>query len=797
MALPAQPSRLIRFGVFELNAVKGELHKAGISVKMHPQPLRVLLLLAERAGQTVTREEIQHCLWGDNTFVDFERGINFCINQIRSALGDDTEKPRYVETLPRCGYRFIAPVNIGTAPTVDGCIPERAPGEASHLGTDQDSKAVAMPARKAEAALQSPTAASTRKRTFLLAALGLLAVVAAAVSWLFLSRKAHALTEKDTIVLADFTNTTGDAVFDGALRQGLAVQLEQSPFLSLVSDERIRQTLRFMDQPVGAKLTPEVGREICQRTTSTAVLSGSIANLGNQYVLGLRAVNCRTGDSLAEEQETANGKEQVLGALSQAATKLRGKMGESLKSIEKFDTSLEQATTPSLAALQAYSLGRKTFLRGDPPGAIPPLQRAIQLDPSFAQAYLMLGVSYGNSGEFSRAEENMSKAYQLRERASERERFFIEAQYSTVVMGDLEKARQIDELWTQTYPRDSLPLANLGSVYYLLGQHDKAVVAFRENLGLEPDAPLRYFQLAAASAKLNRLKEARALIEEAQAKKSDSPDLHMFLYLMGFAENDRAAMEREVAWSAGKPVIEDALLNLEAGFAAYHGKVEKSRELTDRAMALAERSQRKETAASYEVGQAITEALIGNGVEARKRAAATLRLSSNKRVQVGAAATEAMLGDTARAQALSDDLEKRFPDDTLEQNSLLPLIRAVLALNRNDPQKTIEILQRAKPYELAPADSLGSAFVRGNAYLASHRAADAAAEFQRVLDHPPIVLLQPWGALAHLGLARAYALQGDAGKAKAAYDDFLVLWKDADPDAPVLIQAKSEYAKLQ
>jgi DNA-binding winged helix-turn-helix (wHTH) protein len=346
MALPAQPSRLIRFGAFELDAVNEELRKAGVSLKMHPQPLRVLLLLAEHAGQAVTREEIQHCLWGDNTFVDFERGINFCINQIRTALGDDAENPRYVETLPRRGYRFIATVAMEAgpdSPAADERISERPPGEAPDLGTGFGAvEALPGPVTR----LHSPTAASTRKQRYFLVTLGLAAMIAATVGWLFFSRKAHALTEKDTIVLADFTNTTGDAVFDGTLRQGLAVQLEQSPFLSLVSDERIRQTLRLMDQPVGAKLTPEVGREICQRTTSTAVLSGSIANLGNQYVLGLTAVNCRTGDSLAEEQETADGKEQVLRALSQAATKLRGKMGESLKSVEKFDTPLEQATTP-------------------------------------------------------------------------------------------------------------------------------------------------------------------------------------------------------------------------------------------------------------------------------------------------------------------------------------------------------------------------------------------------------------------------------------------------------------------
>jgi len=799
MALPAKPSGLIRFAAFELDAVNGELRKAGIPVKIHPQPLRVLLLLAEHAGRVVSREEIQHCLWRDNTFVDFERGINFCINQIRTTLGDDAERPRYVETVPRRGYRFIATVAMiaaqDSSPVVQ-CTSERPPGEAPDPGTGQGYRTVVAPAGEPDARLHSSMAARTRKRRYFLVTVGLTAVIAATGGWLFFSRKARALTEKDTIVLADFTNTTGDAVFDGALRQGLAVQLEQSPFLSLISDERIGQTLRLMDRRADTRLTPEIGREICQRTTSAAVLSGSIVSLGTQFALGLKAVNCRTGDTLAEEQETADGKEQVLRALSRAATKLRGKLGESLKSVEKFDTPLEQATTPSLAALHAYSLGRKTFLSGDAAGAIPPLQLAIQFDANFAQAYLMLGVSYANTGEWGRGDENISEAYELRQRASEREKLFIEAQFSEFVIGDLEKALQFDELWTQTYPRDSLPLANLGSVYYLLGQHDKEAVAFQEALRLEPDAPLRYLRLAGAFATLDRLKEAKELIEQVQTKKSDSVDLHVSLYQLAFLKNDTAGMAREVAWSVGRPFAEDIFLNFEAGLSSYHGKVEKSRELTDRLTSLAERAQRKDTAAENEASQALAEALFGNSAEAQKRDGVALRLSSNRRVKIKVAATKAVLGDTARAHALADDLQRRFPDDTLLQNSFLPMVRAQLELNCNEPQKAIQILQRAKPYELG-LDALLSAFLRGNTYLAAHRAGEAAAEFQRILDHPPVVLLAPWGALAHLGLARSYVLQGDTAKAKAAYDDFLTLWKDADPDTPILKHAKDEYAKLQ
>ncbi len=645
----------------------------------------------------------------------------------------------------------------------------------------------------------SPSPRNNRRTWLALGTAGtlvLVVAVAATAIWLHHGRKSK-LSEKDTIVLADFANSTNDSVFDGTLRQGLAVQLEQSPFLSLISDERIRQTLRLMGQPVDAKLTEEIGREVCQRTESAAVLNGSIANLGSQYVLGLKAVNCRSGDSLAEEQETADSKEQVLGALGQATTKLRGRLGESLKSVEKFDAPLEQATTPSLAALQAYSLGRKTFLGGDTTAAIPLLQRAIQLDPNFAQAYLVLGMCYGPTGEWRLGDKNIGKAYGLRERASEREKFFIETRHALSVIGDFEKARQVAELWTQTYPRDPVPLGNLGLVYEALGQWDNALAVEQKALRLDPDSLLRYDQLADAYVKLNRLREARATVEEAQAKKFDSPDLHLWLYELAFFENDAAGMAREVAWSAGKPVSEDYGLSLEAGTSAYHGKVKRSRELTDRAMSLAVRSQRRETAVNYQASQSFIEALFGNAVEARERAEPVLKVSSDRGALFEVAAAAALLGDTARAKALADDLDKRFPDTTLLQNNRLPIIHAQLALNRNDPKTAIEVLQRAKQYELAPADALFSAFVRGNAYLAAQRAADATGEFQRILDHRGVVGFQPWGALAHIGLGRAYALRGDTAKARAAYQDFFTLWKDADPDLPILIAAKPEFSKLK
>lgn len=663
---------------------------------------------------------------------------------------------------------------------------------AADIGTDLKRLKRETESGKTRVAL-SPAARTAGKKSIVWGTAGIAALAAAiAMVWLYPGHKAK-LTEKDTIVLADFTNSTNDPVFDGTLRQGLAVQLEQSPFLSLISDERIHQTLRLMGQPADARLLPDIGREICQRTHSAAVLSGSIANLGNQYVLGLRAANCRTGDSLAEEQETADGKEQVLRALSQAATKLRGKLGESLKSVERFDAPLEQVTTSSLPALQAYSFGRKTFLGGDMAGAVSPLNRAIQIDPGFAQAHAVLGLSYMSRGESQLGEENIRKAYELRERVSEQEKFFIEVHYYQVVVGDLEKARQIGELWAQTYPRNSFPLGNLGTMYALLAQYDKALATFSEALRLDPDVPTRQLQVVDTYVSLNRFREALAATEQLQARRPDASELHMSLYRIAFCENDAAGVTREVAWSVGKPEYELLFLNLEAGRSAYYGKMKEARELTDRAIALAEREQRAETAAGSQVWQALTEALFGNVMEGQKRATAALKASSTRFVVLLAAAA----GERTRTQALLADLSKRYPNDTFLQNSWLPLVTAQLALKRNDAQTAIQMLQRAKPYELAFEDALSSAFVRGRAYLAARRSVEAAAEFQKILDHRGVVLIAPWGPLAHLGLARAYALQGDTAKARAAYQDFFTLWKDADPDVPILMEAKAEYAGLK
>jgi eukaryotic-like serine/threonine-protein kinase len=516
-------------------------------------------------------------------------------------------------------------------------------------------------------------------------------------------------------------------------------------------------------------------------------------------------VNCRTGDSLAQEQATADGKERVLKALGEAAAKLRAKLGESLTTVQKFDTPVEQATTPSLEALQAYSLGTEKDLEGETVASLPFFKRAIQLDPNFAMAYVGLGYKYGDLRERSLAVENFKKAYDLRGRVSEREKLVIESAYYWIAIGDLQRARQTEEVLEQIYPRDVWPPNDLSLIYGQIGEHEKALAEAQEAARRDPTSGLIYATLSSAYLNLNRFEEAQATAEDGQAKKLDSPYLHFLLYDLAFLQNNPAGMAKQVAWSVGKPGVEDVLLNVEADTVAYSGRLEKARDFSHRAVASAERAEEKETAANYEADAALREALFGITAEARQRAAAALGLSTGRDVQYRAALALALAGDAARAQALADDLAKRFPEDTAVQFNYLPTLRAQLALKHNDAPKAIEALRAAARYELgAPAPgavfnfvSLYPVYVRGEAYLAADKGSEAAAEFQKILDHRGIVLNEPIGALAHLGLARAYALSGDTAKSRTAYQDFFALWKDADHDIPILQQAKAEYAKLK
>jgi eukaryotic-like serine/threonine-protein kinase len=645
--------------------------------------------------------------------------------------------------------------------------------------------------------------APARRWPWIAGAAVLILIVAAGVAYFSQHKHAPKLTDKDTIVLADFTNTTGDPVFDGTLRQGLSAQLEQSPFLSLISDERIAQTLALMSQPKDSRLTKELGREVCQRTASAATIEGSISSLGSQYVLGLNAVNCRTGDLLAEEQETAKGKEQVLTALGDAATKLRGKLGESLASVKKYEAPPENVTTPSLEALQAYGLGYHTFdVTNDIGAAIPLFQRAVSLDPNFAMAYLLSADSYFAISEPSRAAENMRKAYELRGRTSEREKLAISSLYEWLVTGNLESARTNLELWGQTYPRDDQAPANLWVIYVSLGELDNSLRAAQEAVRLNPGSANNYANLVYAYQWVGRLDEAKATAREAKAHNVYSVWMPLVLYVIDVLQHDAAGAEREAAAEMGKPTLENQILFLESETAACGGEFAKARELTERAADSAQRAGQKEAAAEYEAHDAVRAALAGDTAMAKQQAQAALTMANGKNVEAFSAIALGLAGDSARAEQLSAELAKRFPEDTIVQFEYSPMIRAGIALHSGEPGKAVEALAPAAPYELGHTNSaftfaLYPVYLRGEAYLDAKQGTAAAAEFQKILDHPGVVGNQPIGSLAHLGIARAYALAGDNAKAGAAYQDFFALWKNAEPDIPILKQAKAEYAKLK
>ncbi|PYX55146.1 MAG: serine/threonine protein kinase [Acidobacteria bacterium] len=602
--------------------------------------------------------------------------------------------------------------------------------------------------------------------------------------------QSNRLTDKDTIVIADFSNSTGDAVFDDTLKTALNVSLRQSPFLNVISDSDVAKTLQQMTRPASTKLTPEVARELCQRAGSKAYLAGSIGSLGSEYVLGLKAVNCQNGDTLAQEQVTAASKEKVLDALGEAASKLRGELGESLATVQKFDVPLEQATTSSLEALKAYSLGRKAANEKGPAAALPYHQRAIELDPNFAMGYLVVGGDYFSLGEVGRASEYFTKAFQLREHASEREKLAISASYYGVATRELDKAAQTFQEEIENYPRESEWYAYLGNVFVLQGQYEKAAEVTRQAMRLTPDMGWGV-NLAADVLALQRLDETRQIIHEVQARKRDGFAMHSVLYALAFLGADSAAMAEQQQWFAGQRDYENDGLALASDTEAYGGHVGKARELSKRAVDSAVRADNKESGAVYLANAALQQAAYYNATEARQSAAEASKLApTSHAVESEAALAFAMAGDTARAESLAQDLGKRFPLDTQMQSLWLPAIQAQLALDRKNPALALNVLQAASPVELGtiPFINNGSClyhvYVRGEAYLAAGQGSAAAVEFQKILDHSGIVWNCWTGALAHLGVARAYK-------------DFLTVWKDADPDIPILLEAKAEYAKLK
>ena len=663
------------------------------------------------------------------------------------------------------------------------------------LGTPTSAASASSAAFPAQT--QTPSTTLGKRWPIVAGAAAIVAVVAAGAY--FFMHRGPKLTGQGSIVLADFTNTTGDAVFDGALRQGLAAQLAQSPFLHILSDRQMQQTLQYMGQPAAGRVTNELARQICQRTQSAAVMEGSIAQIGNTYNLILSALNCASGETLATATAQAPDKDHVLGALGQAAEDIRGKLGESLASIQKFNTPIGEATTSSLEALKAYSLGLQARANKGEESAAPFFKQAVALDPNFAMAYATLGQVQTNMGERGVGAEYTKKAYTLRDRASEAEKFYIDSHYYDNVTGDVDQGIQVYQLWTQTYPRDAIPWNNLGVSYSLLGQWEKSLPAVRQANQLDPDDSISFVALAGSYVGLGRFDEAKATLDQAIARKLDVPNLHQMLYLLAFVQNDLSTMDRELSIFASKGPTAEALSFALAGQTeAYSGRIEKARGSLERARTAYAGLHRDEPAAQALNTLAIIEAEVGDDAGARGDAVAALALNSaSLRVRTDAAYVFARAGDAARAESIAAEMAKDHPSNTLTNGFDLPTIHAAIEIGRNNPAKAVEILQRAVPYDLANQRRMLSTYQRGRAYLALHKGTEAAAEFQKIADHPGVVHNSVTGALAKLGLARAYALEGDTAKARVTYQDFLALWKDADPKIPLLVAAQSEYGKLQ
>ena len=777
--MPAQTKVLYEFGKFRCDPREQLLLHEDKPVSLSPKSFEILVALLQNSNRLLTKEELTQQIWPDS-FVE-ESNLTVNISALRKVLGELPGGQPYIETVPKRGYRFVAPV--------------RAFSEGGNLSPQAQALSVDQTKQLPEVV---PGALRARSLRWWAPVAGLLLVAVMVV--VLVSNRSARLTDKDTVVLADVANSTGDAVFDDALRQGLSAQLGQSPFLNLLSDNRIAQTLSLMSQPKDSRLTPDLAREVCQRTASAAVLDGAITQVGTEYLLTLKATNCSSGDSLGSAEAQAADKNHVLEAMGKVASGIRNQLGESLASVQKYDAPPESVTTPSLEALKAYSLGYQNMVvKSDYAASVPLFERAISLDPNFAMAYARIGTSYFNLHETVRATESVRRAFELRAHLSERERLYIASHYELVVTGNLVAARKVFEVLAQIYPRDA-PYTNLGIVYSQLGDYDQALGAFETAVKIGPTGN-RYANLVNGYIQLNRLNEALDTVREAQAHKIDSPEIHVNLYWVAFLQHDAAGMEREAAKVRQDPGYEHEMLNFESDTALYGGQLVKSRLLARRAVEAAQKADEKEAAGLYVAEAAVREALVGYVDLAKQQARAALALSNGRDVEAMSAIALGMAGDFKQAKRLADELGKRFPEDTLVEFNYLPTIYGAVLVQRNNGSMAAQALEAAAPYELGGNlltlnFILYPVYIRGAAYLAAKQGHEAAAEFQKILDHPGAVRSEPIAALAHLELGRAFALSGDRIKAKGAYQEFFTLWNDADTEIPVLRQAKAEYSKM-
>ncbi|MGH9496417.1 MAG: winged helix-turn-helix domain-containing protein [Candidatus Sulfotelmatobacter sp.] len=781
----AKSPSLLKFGgQFEFDFSSYELRQGGQPLRLERIPTEVLLLLIEQRGHLVSRDQIVAKVWGKDVFLDTDNSINAAIRKIRQALKDDPEQPRFIQTLTGRGYRFIAPVEDDSASTP--AFVETPAGFGAR--PPAENRSVAADTARGVSGFRWKAAA-------VVVVLAAGALLAGAIYRNH--RQKILLNAQDTIVVADFANSTGDAVFDHTLKTALTLTLRQSPFLNILREGKISSTLKLMTLSPESSLTPAVAREVCQRAGTKAYVTGAIGTLGTQYVIGLTAINCHTGDTLAQEQLTAANKEQVLPSLGDAATRLRSELGESLATVQKFDVPLVEATTSSLEALRNFSEGTRVWNTKGEAEAVPYFKRAIELDPKFAGAYVSLGAVYSNLGQIDLSAENTTKAYELRDRVSERERLSILGHYYQYVTEELEKAIPVYQEWQAEYPSDATPRTNLGNIYGDLGQHENALAEYHKAFAVEQNGVLIYENMALEYCNVNRADEASAWIEKALAHGFEDPSLHALTVQIACVRGDSATIQQQMEWAAGKPGIEDAFLSMQAELHMMAGRISKAREFTRRAVASAIHSGSNETAALWQVEGALHEAEVGNRDQANLQAEAALKLSQNAPTRILAGVALARAGKDERARTISEALNQDYPLGTMIQSYWLPSIRAISQLNRGNGEAAVQLLQPALSHEWSPAPWTGlyPTFLRGEAFLKAHHSEAAANEFQKMLDHRSLNL-SVTESLANLDLGRAYAMSGDKRKATNAYDAFFALWKEADPDVPILKQAKVEYAAL-
>jgi DNA-binding winged helix-turn-helix (wHTH) protein/tetratricopeptide (TPR) repeat protein len=778
MDSPAQPPVIIRFGSFELDLAVCELRENGALRKLPAQPFRVLALLIERAGDLVSRQEIRRCLWGERKYVNVDDGINFCVNQIRTALRDPAEGSQYIKTVPRRGYRFLAPITRST--------PADAP--APFIAADSAPPVPLQPIRTARGNMSRIGAILWP----------ILIAILLGLAPLNYQRK-PVLTPRGSVVVADFINTTSDAVFDDTLTQALIIELRRSRTFEVLPDTSVRARLRMMGLPVDHGLTPEVARELCLRAGSEAVLGGRISSIGSHYLLSISATACSGGGALASAQEEAARKEDVLMALSKAASRLRGDLGESLPSAPSPDVPA-QVTTASLEALQNYTIAlRISSTQGDAP-SIPFLKRALELDPKFALANATLAARYNNLDQPSSALQYALKAYELRDAVTERERLVISSLYYRL-SGEIDKSTRTYEMWKSEFPRDARPYASLGVNYYFMGQYEKATAEWEEALRRSPDDVSIYENLAGIYAALNQIDKAQSLLQAGMARHLDSGGLRRMLYGLAFLRGDHADMDRQSEWAIGRPGDEGSLLAAQSDTEAYYGRVIASRRFLSRAVDSTTRADFREAAALCWVMASLAEAEFGNRRAAASEIQAALALAPGRNVKVLAALALARAGETGRAEGLAAELESEYSNNAVLMLYRMPIIKAAIELSKGSPHQALEILAAVEPFELGLPTPSGLAplyapYLRGQAYLMLHNGASAALEFQKISDHPGIALNSSLGALAPLQRARAAVLAKDNRAARSAYQDFLTLWKEADSDVPILIAAKAEFARL-